>query len=46
MRRDVLSLPRGDHRMSEMDGAILRSLDRFLGQLIQSAWGARERLAR
>lgn len=27
-----------DRRMSEMDGAILRSMDRFIGQLIQSTW--------
>jgi len=39
MPRDALSpFQSGDRRMSEMDGAILRSLDRFYGQLIQSTW--------
>ncbi len=39
MPRDELSLfQTTDRRMSEMDGAILRSLDRFIGQLIQSTW--------
>lgn len=39
MRRDLLPTPSsGDRRMSEMDGAILRSLDRYMGQLIQSTW--------
>ena len=39
MRRDLLSSSSGDdRRMSEMDSAILRSLDRLVGQLIQSTW--------
>ena len=39
MRRDMLSpFQKGDRRMFEMDGAILRSLDRFIGQLVQSTW--------
>jgi hypothetical protein len=39
MRRDLLSsIQKGDRRMSEMDGAILRSMERCVGQLIQSTW--------
>ena len=38
MRRDLLSSSWDDRRMSEMDSAILRSLDRLVGQLIQSTW--------
>lgn len=39
MRRDVRFPRKGDdRRMMEMDGAILRSLDRFTGQLIQTTW--------
>lgn len=40
MNRETLSYPpRGeDRRMSEMDGAILRSLDRILGQLVHDTW--------
>lgn len=39
MLRDPLSSsPTDARRMSEMDSAILRSLDRLVGQLIQSTW--------
>ena len=40
MNRETLSYPpRGeDRRLSEMDGAILRSLDRILGQLVHDTW--------
>jgi hypothetical protein len=38
MRRDLLSSSGDERRMSEMDSAILRSLDRLVGQLIQSTW--------
>jgi hypothetical protein len=39
MRRDLLSSPpKEERRMFEMDGAILRSLERCVGQLAQSTW--------
>jgi len=39
MRRELFSSPRTeDRRMSEMDGAILRSLERVVGQLVQGTW--------
>jgi hypothetical protein len=39
MRRDLLSSSsKDDRRMSEMDSAILRILERLVGQLIQNTW--------
>lgn len=37
-RHALHPLRKRDRRMSEMDGAILRSLDRLMGQIVQSTW--------